>query len=112
MHYGQLVKSGRFRQFDHGYFGNRKHYKQSTPPDYNLKNVKVPVALYYSPNDWLSVVEDVQRLKQELPNVVEDHMLTEKLFNHMDLLWGIDARTVVYDKIIKSIEGIDEEVDP
>lgn len=101
------MKSGSFRQFDYGYFGNKRHYKRSTPPDYNLKNVKVPVALYYSPNDWLSVVEDVQKLKSELPNVVKDYLITGGLFNHMDLLWGVDAARLVYDEILKTIETSD-----
>jgi len=109
-HYGQLVNSGRFRNFDYGFLGNMRHYKQRSPPEYNLKNVKVPVALYYSPNDWLSVVQDVQILKSELPNVIKDYAITGKLFNHMDLLWGVDAPALVYNELLKSMNGVDENV--
>lgn len=53
-HYGQLIKTGRFQQCDHDFFKN-EHSSEVTGSsqsqdykDYNLKNVKIPVALYYS----------------------------------------------------------------
>lgn len=45
---------GHFRQFDHGMMGNIAKYKRFTPPDYNLKNVKAPVAIFCSKNDPLA----------------------------------------------------------
>lgn len=40
IHYGQGVRSGRFRKFDYGWIGNLKMYGQRDPPDYNLANVR------------------------------------------------------------------------
>lgn len=77
------MRSGNFRQFDHGFFKNHIYYGQRSPPDYNLKNVKVPVALYYSPNDWIAGSKDVQTLKDALPNVVKYRSVTEANLNHM-----------------------------
>ena len=54
VHYAQIIRSGHFRQFDHGFWGNMAKYHKMTPPSYNLKNVKAPVSLHYSVNDWLS----------------------------------------------------------
>lgn len=107
-HFGQLIKSGHFRQFDHGFFGNLYNYRSTSPPEYNLKKVTAPVALYYSPNDWLAAVEDVQRLKNELPNVIKDYIVIKKVFNHMDFVWGMDANQEVCEEIIRTIEATDD----
>lgn len=40
IHYGQGVRSGEFRQYDHGFFGNLRKYGQRHPPSYNIENVK------------------------------------------------------------------------
>lgn len=55
--------------------------------DYNLKNVKIPVALYYSDKDWVATCKDIQKLKGILPNLVKDHFVTAKKFNHMVSDW-------------------------
>lgn len=112
IHYGQLIKSGHFRQFDHGIFKNPFYYGgKVSPPDYNLKNVKAPIALYHSPNDWIADSRDVQTLKEALPNVVKDRSVTEANLNHMDFVWGVDAPRIVYDDIIRSMKQFETEVD-
>lgn len=57
VHYGQLVKSGKFRNFDFGWFKNIRVYGSLSPPDYDLSKITAPVYLHYSGNDWLSAVE-------------------------------------------------------
>lgn len=48
---------GAFRQYDYGSFiTNFFHYGTSEPPPYDLKQVKVPLAVYYAKNDFLSTV--------------------------------------------------------
>lgn len=57
VHYGQEVNSGKFRMYDYGFFGNRKRYGSSSPPNYDLKNIDAPVALHFSDNDWMAAVK-------------------------------------------------------
>lgn len=104
-HFGQLIKTGRFQRFDPDFFKKRGIFSRPkpSPQDYNLANVKVPVALYYSDKDWLADFTDVQRLKAELPNVIKDYQITQGRFNHQDFLWGVDAPTVIYDKILNTM---------
>ena len=45
---------GNFARYDYGILGNLKHYKQRTPPVYNLSSVKAPVFLMWGPEDWLA----------------------------------------------------------
>lgn len=104
IHFGQEVNSHRFRQFDYGYIGNFRRYGRLTPPDYNLNNVRVPVGVYYSQNDWLAEVEDVQRLLANLPNVTEKYLVPHKNFNHIDFMWGIDAPTLIYKRLIARMQ--------
>ena len=40
--------------YDYGAEGNKQHYGQDTPPQYNVGNMKTPVHLYSSTNDWLA----------------------------------------------------------
>ncbi len=78
---------------------NKKHYNQTSPPEYDLGRVNVPVALYWAQNDWLADPIDVQYLKKKLPNIVDE--LNIKFYNHLDFVWAINAKSVLYDRMIK-----------
>lgn len=106
IHYAQLVKSGHFRQFDHGLIKNLIKYKHFSPPDYNLKNVQVPVAVYHAESDALATVKDVHILIEKLPNVVQTYLVPHVKFNHADFAIGINLRTLVNDVILKTIKAI------
>lgn len=51
-HFLQLVKSGRFRQFDY-FENNSDYYNSSEPPDYDLAKITCPVYLYHGEQDGL-----------------------------------------------------------
>lgn len=53
LHYCQLIHTGHFQHFDFGTVGNLEHYGNPTPPQYNLDNVVVKVAIYYGQTDNL-----------------------------------------------------------
>lgn len=93
--------SGKFRQFDYGLIRNIIKYKQLTPPNYDLSKVTAPVALHYSDNDWLSHPNDVYRLSKELGNTIGRFGSPDNKFNHLDYLWGINARENVYTTVVR-----------
>ena len=66
IHYGQLIDSQTsiFRRFDHGTIENMEKYGQATPPDYDLKSIKVPIALVGGVYDKLADPRDVQWLNE------------------------------------------------
>lgn len=105
MHFGQEVRSGHFRQFDYGYIGNLRKYKHLSPPDYDLNNIKTPIALYYAHDDWLADCKDVDKLSQQLPNVINDYLVPHAKFNHLDFLFGVDVQHLVYDKLFEIMES-------
>lgn len=97
------MRTGRFQQFDPDFYDKIEAVKNvASAPDYNLKNIYTPIALYYSDNDWLAGSADVQLLKNELPNVVDDFEVIG--FAHQDFLWGINAPRIIFDKIVKRIK--------
>ncbi|XP_017781540.1 PREDICTED: lipase 3-like [Nicrophorus vespilloides] len=99
LHYCQEMNSGYFRQYDHGLISNKKRYGSISPPDYKLHKISAPVYLLYSLNDWMSAEKDVNRLYDQLFNVPVKKIVDPN-FNHIDYLWGIDAKTIVYDVVI------------
>ena len=60
MHYGQMMKSGKFQRFDYGDAEtNQKHYQADTPPELDLSTIeKVPVAMFVGKKDTLATPED------------------------------------------------------
>lgn len=105
LHYTQEINSGHFRKYDYGYWLNFEIYGQYTPPDYDLSKITSPVALFYSSNDWLVAIEDVERAVSQLPNVVKKHLVTFDKFNHLDFLWAIDVKPLVYDHVMELMKN-------
>lgn len=102
-HYLQLHESNRFCQYDFGK-DNQRIYGRSTPPDYALQLITAPVGLYYGQNDFLAAVEDVHRLAKRLPNVVVNHMYSNKKYNHIDMVWGISSRRIAQPKLLQVMQ--------
>ncbi|XP_049938989.1 lipase 3-like [Schistocerca serialis cubense] len=100
VHYAQGIDKGHFRQFDHGIVENIKRYKQPTPPDYKLINVKAPVYLFYSLNDWLAGPQDIDRLYTQLGNAKRKFKVAYEKFNHLDFTYGKDAYDLVYKQVL------------
>ena len=71
---------------------------KTTPPQYNIKDVQIPVALFWGKNDWLADPEDVQFLRNNLPNIVADEYYDD--YNHLDFIWALNAADRVYTKMI------------
>ena len=61
VHYAQEINSKKFAHYDYGKEGNNEVYGQDHPPEFSIEAIKVPVASYWSQNDWLAQPEDVLR---------------------------------------------------
>nr|XP_012138725.1 PREDICTED: lipase 3-like [Megachile rotundata] len=110
-HYAQGIMSGQFRQYDYGAQKNLEIYNCDEAPIYdlskietrNLSKIETPVTLIYGENDWLATPSDVERLHKELPNSTI-YKVPFSSFNHIDFLWAVDARKLVYNKILAQLE--------
>lgn len=101
IHYGQGIRNGKFRRYDHGAISNLLEYGSIIPPNYPLGNIRAPVALHFSMNDWLAEPIDVYELQRGLGNVVLSHVVSDLKFNHFDFLWAIGARSIVYNDVVR-----------
>jgi lysosomal acid lipase/cholesteryl ester hydrolase len=99
----QEINSGQFRLFDYGYEKNMELYRSETPPSYELSEITTPVYLYYGDNDWMAAVRDVNKLAEKLGNLKANTRITRKKFNHMDFIYGSDADSLVYERVIDII---------
>ncbi|XP_072747886.1 lysosomal acid lipase/cholesteryl ester hydrolase-like [Anoplolepis gracilipes] len=99
LHYIQIYKSNRFCQYDYGHAENLFKYHTILPPNYNLTNIKVPIALFYGLGDLLINPEDVSKLKRALPNVVAMYRIPRLKFGHMDFVWSDNAPIFVYERV-------------
>ncbi|XP_055375835.1 uncharacterized protein LOC129608376 [Condylostylus longicornis] len=103
MHFGQLIRTGSFRKYDFDFMANSQRYGQFMPPDYNLDMVQVPVALYYSSNDWLVSLCGVEKLANSLPKVIDKYLVPMPEFNHLDFVWAVDGKKLLYNRIILNL---------
>ncbi|XP_076298733.1 lipase 3 isoform X1 [Lasioglossum baleicum] len=104
IHYGQSILSGSFRKFDCGVTENLKIYGSTQPPKYDLEKVKIPIVIFYSENDFLTDPADIKKLVDRLPNVLETQKIEYSKFNHIDYLWGRDAKTYLYNTVLKVLK--------
>ncbi|GLH01221.1 Lipase 3 [Gryllus bimaculatus] len=103
IHYAQMIKSGKFQQYDLGKYGNLKKYRSLEPPTYDLSKVNVSVHLVYANNDWLAAPVDVNTLYQELHCTKTKYVVPLSSFNHLDFILAKDVKTLLYDKLLKEI---------
>ncbi|KAL0273415.1 UNVERIFIED_CONTAM: hypothetical protein PYX00_006080 [Menopon gallinae] len=103
LHYMQAIESGEFRQYDHGTIRNLFKYGSIRPPKYPLQNIKIPVAFYFGDNDYLSEVNDMHLLSEQMPNLIGKFRAPWKDFNHLDFIWAIDLKPLLSDKIISML---------
>ena len=104
--------TGGFHGFDWGSkHANEEHHGDEGIPTYNLYDVESPVALYYGDNDLLADVTDVEKTISELPFIasipnswIMIHEVDYTNWNHVDFVWGMDAKTYVYQDLITNLK--------
>ncbi|XP_047535009.1 lipase 3-like [Vanessa atalanta] len=106
-HFGQSIADKEFRRFDFGTLQNLLRYGTAIPPRYDLSKVVAPAFFHYSESDPLAEVEDVYRLFRELGRPMEKIRVPDSNFSHLDFLWGIDAKDLVYDRLINLLKMMD-----
>ncbi|CAL8080479.1 unnamed protein product [Orchesella dallaii] len=117
-HYGQLLVSGKFQQFDNRLvvpsLFPHKHPLISVgkrPEEYDFKKITVPIVLFWAERDNLADPKDVAMLIKRLPNVHMAIKVCYPLFNHNDFLFGVHVSELVYEKLIKILHYKNYKVD-
>lgn len=100
LHYLQEYQSGYWRQYDYGKIKNNLKYSKWSPPKYTEKNIVAPIRIYYSDNDNFASLVDVNKLIRLVPNIVDKFHVPYPTFNHLDFLWAMEVKPLLYDRII------------
>lgn len=109
-HYGQGIAAGHFRRYDQGSrLSNYREYGSFSPPRYDLSKITAPVFLHYSDNDPLAHVKDVDRLYRELGRGIR-YKVPMTTFSHIDFIYGINAKELVYDSVISIIKDLEDNL--
>ncbi|KAH6940489.1 hypothetical protein HPB50_000510 [Hyalomma asiaticum] len=96
-----LVITGRFCKYDYGAARNKGIYGQATPPCYHLEKIRAPVAIFWGQGDKFSRPEDIDRIRARVSSIVVDERVGSGPFNHVDYLYGVDAKRVLHDRVVQ-----------
>ncbi|KAB2610654.1 triacylglycerol lipase 2-like [Pyrus ussuriensis x Pyrus communis] len=105
IHLSQMVRMGTLEMYDYGLEdANMEHYKQPTPPVYNMANIPkdVPLFLSYGGRDAISDVNDGGLLLDNLKDHDKDKLVVEyrEDYAHLDFIMSVNANQLVYNPIL------------
>lgn len=103
IHWIQAVKGGKLSAFDFGPEGNMKHYNQSSPPEYRVRDMPVPTAVFSGGHDTLADPKDVALLLLQISRLVFHLELDQ--WEHLDFIWGLDAAHKMFPSILKLLQS-------
>ncbi|XP_022750479.1 triacylglycerol lipase 2-like [Durio zibethinus] len=106
VHLAQTVRDGVIAKYNYGRPDyNLMHYGEARPPIYNISNIPhdLPIFISYGGQDALSDVQDVQLLLDGLKFHDVDKLMIQyvKDYAHADFIMGINAKDIVYNKVIQ-----------
>ncbi|XP_068022306.1 lipase member M-like isoform X2 [Melanerpes formicivorus] len=80
---------------------NLIHWHQSTPPEYKIEKISIPTAVWSAGRDKFADPKDMAKLLPRITNLIyHEHFPS---WGHLDFVWGLDAATMMYRKIVELI---------
>ncbi|XP_058760913.1 triacylglycerol lipase 2-like [Vicia villosa] len=103
IHLSQMIRTGQIAKYDYRFL-NTLHYRQMVPPTYDMTKIPkdFPLFISYGGKDYLSDVQDVKVLLNDLSNHDATNLvvLYKDEYAHLDFVAALDAKQVVYDPMI------------
>ncbi|XP_077207069.1 lipase member M-like [Paroedura picta] len=101
LHWGQVAKSGEFRNYDYG-SGLVDKYNKTSPPLYKIEEITVPIAIWHGAQDWVCQPAEIEALLPRITNLIHHECFPD--WNHFDFIWGLDAPQRLYKEILYLME--------
>lgn len=76
---------------------------KDTPPVYDATKMITPTIFFFGGHDALANKTDVEALISKLPHLEHYECLSK--WNHIDFVFGIDAKEILYDKLVDIMKG-------
>ena len=100
-----VVRKGNIAMYDYiNESENVEHYRQPTPPLYNMTRIPngIPLFVSYGGKDMLSDVNEVQLLLDNLKDHQKDKLVVQYTedYAHFDFCLAENANRVVYDPLM------------
>lgn len=75
---------------------------------YDLTKFTVPTYLFVGDKDFLADPKDVARLEKTLQPILNKKLtiLDIPTYEHLDFIWGVDAHTKIYHRIVDDAHAI------
>ncbi|NXF96099.1 LICH hydrolase, partial [Eubucco bourcierii] len=99
IHWHQTANTNQFRAYDYGSKENMKKYNQSTPPEYKIEKISIPIAVWSAGDDKFADPKDMAKLLPRITNLIYHEHFPP--WGHLDFIWGLDATEKMYSKIIE-----------
>jgi lysosomal acid lipase/cholesteryl ester hydrolase len=97
VHWFQIMRTNKFQMFDDYQTANGDEYIGHVLPEYQTSQIRCPIALFSGGCDMLPNLKAIlENLPQ--PNVVYTHI--EPNYEHLDFIWGRDAKEKIFPKLI------------
>lgn len=109
LHFAQLIRSGKFQQFDYDDVDlNKKKYGQETPPEFDVSKITADIYTYKSEDDTTTTIKNIEELEMELPNLKGTHVVSG--LSHSDFVYNEKAADLVYSKLISDMTECDNKI--
>ncbi|XP_021094803.1 lipase member K [Heterocephalus glaber] len=100
LHWAQILNSDQLQAFDWGNLDqNMMHFRQLTPPLYNITKMEVPTAIWSGGQDIVADAKDMKNLLPKVANLIYYKVIPH--YNHMDFYLGQDVPQEIYQDLIR-----------
>ncbi|VVD03003.1 unnamed protein product [Leptidea sinapis] len=103
-HFLQMYVNKRFERYDYGPELNRIRYSANKPPEYDLSQITVPIALFISDADWFSSVKDAINLRKKINSIDKFIVINRTLeFTHLEFVYGSRVNSIINKPVIEML---------
>ncbi|KAJ8763469.1 hypothetical protein K2173_002352 [Erythroxylum novogranatense] len=105
-HLFQMIRKGKFCQYDYGIIKNLRLYGHFEPPTFDLSRIpkRLPIWMGYGGHDALADVSDVEHTLEELQS--KPKLLYLENYGHLDFIMSVQGKEDVFNHMIEFFRSL------